>query len=235
MKMAREEFIENLRLASRMLARPRVSTGQGAETDAYISSQLDSADLWLTRKVVEGFDVADFADWPKDQREELGEEVAAFSDIVAKVPATNPATRAQSKEARKHLERIIQIVGRPLLHEWLDAQQEMLEEAIAAAQSKGWYVEKDEKQVLESLLGEYNAPRLRIKTPHKEVVLDPIARFGSGRQGVVDLVVLPTYETAYLVTFKDGRWQIISPHGRPSRRPFNRATLVNTITHLSNR
>ena len=109
----------------------------------------------------------------------------------------------------------------------------MMKEARAAAEAKGWYVQMDEKEVLESLLGSYKAPRLRIRTQDREVVLDPVARFGSGCQGVVDLVVLPAYETAYLVAFKNGQWQIVSLRGTAHRRPFSQAALVNTITKLS--
>ncbi|MBI1902822.1 MAG: hypothetical protein HYS13_17125, partial [Planctomycetia bacterium] len=94
------------------------------------------------------------------------------------------------------MQRVIEFVGEPLRREWLDAQERMLAEATAAAESKGWYVERDQKKLTENLLGAYKAPRLRIRTQDNEVVLDPIACFGSGRQGVVDLVVLPTYERA---------------------------------------
>src|SRR5262249_18272068 len=161
---------------------------------------LDAADLWLAPRSVEGFDPADFADWPKEERDKLEREVAAFLAVARKVPANQPATKAQRKQARKHLEEIAKIVRRRLLGDWLAAQNKMIEQAIAAAQVKGWYVEKSEKEVQESLLGVYKAPRLRIRSLDKEVVLDPIARFGSGEQGIVDLVVLPTYETMYLIT-----------------------------------
>jgi hypothetical protein len=231
--MAREEFIDSLRRASQALLPPRVTSGQGAQRDAYLSSKLDSADLWLTPKSVEGFDPADFRDWPQDDRDELAKEVAGFLAIAKQVPANKPATKIQSQRARKHLEAAIRVVRRRLLHEWLEAQKQMISEATAAARAKGWYVEEDEKEVRENLLGIYKAPRLRIRTPDKEVVLDPIAFFGSGRRGVVDLVVMPTYETKYLVMFQNGDWQIVSPRRTLHRRPFNQTTLVNTITHLS--
>jgi hypothetical protein len=233
--MAREQFIDSLRAASRMLAPSSVNSGNGLDADVYLSSVLGAADPWLTAKSVEGFDPADFTDWPKKERDELTKEVAAFLALAQRVPADKAATKTQSKQARKHLERILQIVRPHVLHEWLEAQEKMVREASAAAKKKGWYIERDEKEVLESLLGTYKAPRLRIRTRDKEVVLDPIARFGTGRRGIVDLVIMPTYETIYLVTFKDGDWQIVSPHGTLHRRPFNEATLVNTITHMSPR
>ncbi|HTK73794.1 MAG TPA: hypothetical protein VL371_00970 [Gemmataceae bacterium] len=230
--MAREGFIANLRRASRMLPPPRVTSGKGPDTDAYLSSILDSADLWLTPGSVADFNAADFADWPKKDREELAREVASFRALAQQVPPDQPAIGTQSQQARKHLESIIDIVRRHLLPEWLDAQQRMHEEAAAAAKTRGWYVERDEKQLTESLLGAYTAPRLRIKTTANEVVLEPIARFGSGGQGVVDLLVMPTYERTHLLVFKDGSWEIVSPYGKLQPKPFTQATLINTITRL---
>jgi len=231
--MAQEQFIDSLRLASRMLILPAVSSEQGEQTDTYIASKLHAADFWLTPKSVEGFDPADFVDWPAKKQEELKKEIKAFLEIAEEIPANKPATKAQSNQASKHLKQVIQLVRDQLVQEWLEAQKQMMAEATEAAKAKGWYVEKDEKEVTESLLGTYKAPRLRIRTQNNEVVLDPVARFGSGRRGIVDLVVLPTYETIYLVAFKDGQWQIVSPRGTAHSRPFTQTTLVKTITNLS--
>jgi hypothetical protein len=234
--MAREKFVDSLRIADRLLRKGMVGADFPAEAEK-LAAPVDSADLWLTPKSVDGFDPADFADWPKKNREQLAKEMAAFLGIAEQFARQDleerPVTQAQSKQARKHLERVIEIVRDHLLPEWLEAQEEMVEQATAAAEAKGWYVEKDQKELLESLLGKYKAPRLRIRTPDREVVLDPICRFGSGRRGIVDLVVMPSYETMYLLTFKDGRWEIVTPRGTLHRRPFNQTTLVNTIATLS--
>lgn len=232
--MAREQFIHDLRLASQMLTPFRIQIDwDNKETEARISRSLYNADLWLTPKMVEGFDPSDFVDWPSEQRVQIEEEVARFHAVAQAVPADGPATKDQSDQGRKHLERIIEIVGSHLTKEWLDAQRSMIDLATKAAKDEGWYCEEDEKEVLESLLGRYRAPRLRIRTRENEVVLDPVARFGSGEQGIVDLVVMPTYETAYLVAFKNNNWQIVSPRGSAHRRPLTQSTLVNTITGLS--
>ena len=119
--MAREQFIDSLRRTSRMLASSSVSGEQGAHTDAYLPAKLYGADLWLTPKSVEGFDPADFADRPKKERQELSREVAAFRAIAEEVPANKAASKAQSREARKHLEQTLEIVREPLVHEWLEA------------------------------------------------------------------------------------------------------------------
>jgi hypothetical protein len=224
--MAREEFIDNLRLADQLFA-PMKTSWPGGRTSYF------SGDPWLTPNVVDGFDPADFADWPKEEREKLKSEIAAFLGVAKDVPPDGPATPVQRRKAREHLEAAMKVVRPRLLKEWREAQEKMLQEATSAARAEGWYVEKDEKKIEESLLGEYYAPRLRIRTPDKEVVLDPIACFGSGRQGIVDLVVLPTYETAYLIVFRRGDWRIVS-YRKQYDKPFTAKTLVHTITRLSN-
>jgi hypothetical protein len=201
--------------------------------DQYYESRLRSADLWLTWKSVEGFDPVDFTDWPAEDRTSLAHAIERFFSIAKSVPANEPASASQRKEARQHLEHAVEIVGRHVRDEWLAAQDQMMNEAAEAAESQGWHVEKDQKKVHETLLGDYKAPRLFITTRKKqEVVLDPIARFGSGRQGIVDLAVMPRFETIYLVTFKNGAWSIVSRSKSQHRRPFSQATLVNTITGL---
>lgn len=230
--MAKEIFIDNLRTAARWLPRPTVNSELGKRADAHLASVLYSADVWLTSRSVDGFDPADYEDWPKREREQLAKDVADFLAIAMQVPANKPASEIQSRKARTHLEGAMEIVRRHLVREWRHAQDSMLSEAKAAAASKHWYVEQDEKDVSENLLGDYKAPRLRVRTPDKEVVLDPIAYFGSGRQGVVDLVVLPTYETEYLITFKNACWQIVSRRGTFNSRPFTQRTFVNSIARL---
>lgn len=231
--MAREEFVANLRHAHLLLQPPRVESDLGRTYDSEAASRLDRADLWLTPKAVEGFDPDDFSDLSEKDRKKLSEAVAQFLRIATNVPPDKPATARQSNQARKHLETAIKIVGRGLRDQWLEAQRQMINEAIQAAHEHHWYVEEDQKRLRESLLGEYQSPRLRIRTPDTEVVLDPVARFGSGRQGIVDLLVMPTYETRYLVLFKDGRWQIVTPRGSWHKREFNRRTLARTIDHLA--
>ncbi len=225
--MAREDFFDSLLLADRLLPPMKVRR-QRSQIDTY-----SSGDPWLRPDCVEGFDPADFVDWPKEVREKLKREVDSFLAIASKVPPNEPASAAQKKQARKHLEGAIKVVRDRLLPEWLAAQEKMLQEAMAAALAKGWYVEKDEKQIEESLLGTYKAPRLLIRTWEKEMMLTPVARFCAGRQGVVNLKVSPTFERMYMVTFKDDCWQIVSLQGRQHKRPFNKDTFANTITKLS--
>jgi hypothetical protein len=224
--MAREDFFDSLRLADKMFVPVKV-IWPGSKVTFF------QGDPWLTPLSVEGFDPADFADWPKEEREKLKAEVDAFLAIAGKVSPKEPAPKALAKQARKHLGATMKIVRNRVLPEWLDAQEKMIQEAAEAAKAKGWYVEKDEMELEESLLGTYKAPSLLIRTWDREVRLMPVARFCAGRQGAVDLKVSPTYEREYSVTFKDGRWQIVSLRGKQNKRPFNRDTFGNTISKFT--
>jgi hypothetical protein len=112
--MAREDFLDNLRVAHQLFP-PMKTSRPGERTTDF------SGDPWLTPKVVDGFDPADFADWPKEEREELEREIAAFLAIAHEVLPDQPATRTQSKQARRHLERAMKVVRDRLLPEWLEA------------------------------------------------------------------------------------------------------------------
>jgi hypothetical protein len=203
-----------------------VNGGNGGHTDERLASVLHSADLWLTEEAVAGFESADFDSWPKRDRDRLEKEVAAFLEQAKQVPSNKPATKAQSKQARKHLTAVIDIVQRHLLDEWLHSLNELVGEAMEAAKNKGWHVIQDEKEVAEGLLGTYLAPRLLIRTGRREIVLDPVGRF------VVDLVVLPTFDTAYVIMLKNGSWHIVARHGKFHSRPFSQEAFVSTITRL---
>ena len=123
-----------------------------------------------------------------------------------------------------------------MLHEWLEAQDEMVSEATAAANAKGWFVERDEKEVHEeNFLGTYSAPRLRIRAKDHEVVLDPITRFGVWGRGIVDLVVLPRYETACLITLDNDHWKIVAPEEATASTPFNQQSFIEAVLKLSRR
>jgi hypothetical protein len=229
--MEREEFIDNLRIANRSLQHPIASRETGV--DLGLIAKLHSADLWLTSKSVDGFESADLSDLSQRDRQQLEKEVVAFRAIAREVPPDKPATKKQSRQARKHLEKIIEVVGKHLLQHWLSAQTDMMQEAASAAKAKGWYVQEDKKELHENLLGSYKAPRLVIRPSEDQgAVLSPVAYFGGGRQGVVDLAIMPSYEIACLVTFRDGKWYIVSQEKGKKSRPFSAKTLVNTITSL---
>lgn len=229
--MAREEFLKNLRLAARHLESFDESERVNRREAVYVLT-LPTADLWLTTKAVDGFDAEEFTDLAPAEREELRANVASFREITEAIPPDEPAPKAKSRRARKHLERIIEIVRKPVLEEWLAAQERMIGEAVEAAKSRHWHVERGEKQVVEGFLGRYTAPRLHIfASPDGGVVLNPVARFAANGKGVVDVAVMPTYDTAAMLMLDGGQWRI-ARHGLDRGRPFSGERLVAQITRL---
>lgn len=232
--MATQTFIDSLRYASRMLPPPTVKSDRGEEFDANLARHLNLSDLWLTVKSVAGYDPDDFSSLPINERERLDESVAVFRRIAEEVGPSGRPRDEQSYQARKSLEQAIEIVRKPIIAEWLEAQRKILDQAIAASTEQGWHTRESEKKVNESLLGNYLAPRLQIRTPETEVVLDPIARYGTGQRGVIDLVVMPAFETAFTLAYKNGLWQILSKNSEVAE-PFSKANLVRSIESVGHR
>jgi hypothetical protein len=114
--MAREDFYDSLRIADQLLVPMKVAW-PGSRTTYF------QGDPWLTHLSVEGFNPADFADWPKEEREKLQAQVDAFLAVARNVSPNAPAPKALAKQARKHLEAIMTIVRDRLLPEWLEAQE----------------------------------------------------------------------------------------------------------------
>jgi hypothetical protein len=223
--MAREQFIESLRMASELLEPLRVFDGRS-------NVRTHEWDIWLKPDSVAGFYADDFTDLPPQERAKLAKAVQSFLSVADEVQANRSSSKTDARKAKKHLVEAIEIVRALLLSEWLAAQEHMISQATEAAKSKGWYVERDEKEISESLLGTYHAPRLQIRNKDREIILSPSCYFGSGQQGVVDLVVLPRFETAALITFRDGGWGIVWPFGSLRRKPFTPVSFVNTLAKL---
>lgn len=234
--MAREKFYESLRRAAHLLApvRPRAFARDEYDFDPADGSGTKRPRLpgWFAVGSVAGFDPADHADRPPEEQGELTREIAAFEQLVRETPPDASPSEAALAAARRHLENVQRIVRERLLPEWLTALHAMMETAADAVRGPDWYIQKDEKELTESLLGKYRAPRLRLRSLDREVVLDPVAYFGSGKQGVVHLVAMPTYETAYLITLKSGKWRIESLQPGSHRRPLSKATLLKTLAGI---
>jgi hypothetical protein len=237
--MSREEFINNLRTASQALRLSNKPEGLVPRDNWDLYSVRDSTELWLapwlTTHSVDGFDPADFTELSDSNVKNLTREVIAFQEFAGQAK-DGRTTKTLIKKARTHLETVIATVRKPLLDDWLSAQASMLEQAKTAAKLNDWYAHQDEKEVSESLLGSYKAPRLRIKSQDLDVVFDPIARFGSDGRGVIDLVTMPNYETSHYITLKNDVWWIAAANDPSLRHQrFSQKTLVNAMSRVSHR
>lgn len=70
-----------------------------------------------------------------------------------------------------------------------------------------WSTRLISKKMQDSVLGPYEAPALIMQRETTRVLLDPIARFAPGTEGVVDLYLMPAYDDIVSLCFMDGQWQ----------------------------
>src|SRR4051812_18907124 len=108
--MAKQEFIQNVRLARNLFAH-RVEADNARVNADQIARRLSRAALWLTPASVRGFDAVDFPELSEEDRDELERSVRQFSEIAVQVPDDGPPTGEQEAAALRtfqQVERILQ-------------------------------------------------------------------------------------------------------------------------------
>jgi hypothetical protein len=96
----------------------------------------------------------------------------------------------------------------PLRKEWLDRLSSLVDLVKGWAAELDWSTRQIEKKMTDSRLGEYTAPALIMQKGTTRVLLDPIARFAPGAEGVVDLYLMPAYDDIASLYFVDGQWRL---------------------------
>lgn len=234
--MPRSEFIKDLRSVAQALDLPPIRSGVASARSSNASTAQATPDVWMAPWLrpldIDGVDLTEFKGLSTSELKKLKTELSAFQQIAEQADHCR-TTKSLINKAQKHLEKVIEMIRRPVLADWLSSQQWMLDEAKEVAKTQGWHFEQDEKEVSEILLGKYKAPRLRIKSLELDAIFDPIARFGGDGRGVVDLVTMPTYETAYYLTNNDRGWWV-APANKNSlnHKPFTRLTLANALSRM---
>jgi len=94
------------------------------------------------------------------------------------------------------------------LAEWLERLNGLVSSVETWAKEYGWATRRIEKTMKDSVLGEYKAPALRIQEDLAQILLEPIARFTPGSEGVVDLYLMPAYDDVASIYFSDGSWNL---------------------------
>jgi hypothetical protein len=97
--MAIDEFWQNVRLGARLNLPTRVISDTPRMDDEVIKNALANSHSWLTPKSVQGFDPADFAFLPPEERNRLTENVNGFLALAKTVDPKKPATAEQVEAA----------------------------------------------------------------------------------------------------------------------------------------
>jgi hypothetical protein len=95
------------------------------------------------------------------------------------------------------------------LREWLSRLEDLVSRIkVWTDGTSGWKTRTIQKSMKDSRLGPYKAPALLMQRETVEVILDPVARFAPGTDGVVDLYLLPAYDDIASLHFTDGVWKL---------------------------
>ena len=127
-----------------------------------------------------------------------------------------------------------------LREQWLKVLADLTSNVKSWAEEFDWSTRQIAKKMKDSRLGSYDAPALLMQKETIRVLLDPVARFTPGADGVVDLYLMPAYDDIASLYLVDGEWRLHymfpgtrppSPQSaRPNRGHFRRKRLVGSFT-----
>ncbi len=95
-----------------------------------------------------------------------------------------------------------------LRDEWLKTPADLTMKVKEWAEELNWSTRQIAKKMKDSRLGEYEAPALLMQKETVRVLLDSIARFAPGADGVVDLYLLPAYDDIASLYLLHGKWRL---------------------------
>ncbi len=107
--MALSEFWQSVQAGARFVS-PNVSVDSPKLDASAIERSLRLSTIWLTPRVVEGFDPDDFNFLPPPQRNGLFKSVQSFRSIAEKVPADKPPTSLQIAKALPSFVKILSLL-----------------------------------------------------------------------------------------------------------------------------
>jgi len=232
----REEFFQDVRRASRLALRPRVTVDSEVLSEESISLAIHGAALWLTPKVVEKYAPEDFEEWPEEHQERLRSAVRAFRDAAGKVSPDRAPGEDEFSRYRAAFHELTAAVRGVVLADWIQAVEAMIRDVEVWVADQGWHSRRVERKVTESLLGSYALPQLQFFAITDLYVLDPVARFVPGATGAYDMSIQPSHYLTTLYRDLDGGWQTSLDAGRGVARgrheSWNKETFLASLDEL---
>jgi hypothetical protein len=133
-----------------------------------------------------------------------------------------------------------QVDATTLRDEWLSRLLGLLNSVKGWAEELDWSTRQISKKMDDSRLGPYEAPSLLMQKEATRVLLDPVARFAPGADGVVDLYLMPAYDDIASLYFVDGQWRLHYSFasaagmsiGETESRPLSKETLGQVLDQM---
>src|SRR5271154_4385269 len=95
-----------------------------------------------------------------------------------------------------------------LREQWLTVLADLTTSVKRWAEELDWSTRQIPKKMKDSRLGAYEAPALLMQKDTTRVLLDPVARFTPGADGLVDLYLMPAYDDIASLYLVDGKWRL---------------------------
>jgi hypothetical protein len=212
--MARERFFQDLRRAWGLHhISPRVETIGSSPQVAVLSRSLQNLELWLSPKTVAEYRSEDFTDLDDSLRTELDRAVAEFLSVAQSVAPEAAVEDDPYHSARERFERLARMVQSIILSDWKSSVASVIQGASTWCKAIGWPDRLYEKELTEGFLGTYQVPQLLFQADGTLIELSPVARFVPGASGLIELRVVPSYDTLKMTRSVDG-WRIHMNEGK---------------------
>jgi hypothetical protein len=126
--------------------------------------------------------------------------------------------------------------------QWLSVLSDLTSNVKSWAEDLDWSTRQIAKKMKDSRLGDYEAPALLMQKETTRVLLDPIARFAPGTDGVVDLYLMPAYDDIASLYLVDGQWRLhymfagtptVATIKQAESRPLSKETIGLVLNEMS--
>jgi hypothetical protein len=129
-----------------------------------------------------------------------------------------------------------------LRDQWLKVLGDLTSDVKSWAEELDWSTRQIAKKMKDSRLGSYDAPALLMQKETIRVLLDPVARFTPGADGVVDLYLMPAYDDIASLYLVDGEWRLhymfagtptVAALKQADSRPLTKETIGQVLNEMS--
>ena len=206
--MAAEDFFRNVRRAWGTFALPTGVEVVGATIGQFSANRhVYFSSAWAAPTTVSDYDPADFAAAPGEVRSRLDQAVDDFRTFAGTLDPNARLDEHQTRVGAERLERLAVVVRDLVLTNWKREVEEIIDAAESWCRERDWPTRRFRKTMRETLLEEYELPKLLFQVEDTRIELAATARFVAGASGRMDMAVVPSYDSLPLVRTKNG-WQL---------------------------
>jgi hypothetical protein len=115
---------------------------------------------------------------------------------------------------------------------WVADVERLVSDTESWAHHQGWGTLRELKAITEDRIGTYTVPRLLIHDLFGRLLVDPYARFVAGGDGLVDLCVIPSWDSEMIIKEGEG-WFLLQDDAEGPRQPWTESIFVEAVHRLA--